>query len=256
MFLLLTSLACRRFPLQPRYQSALNDRRDRTLPISLGAHLGLTKPDKSLTTEDDGVTELTVADEGSRRAYVPYSNRPMGWHTDGCYRDQDHKVHGFLLHCVNPAEVGGDSFLMDPDIAYIMLRDENPDFIAGLMEPDALTIPANIENGVTIRPEQSGPVFSIDRKYDCLHMRYTARKTNVIWRDDPRVKVAIQYLENLLAKPSPYIFKTRLEAGEGLIGNNVLHGRTGFQDSQRNDQKRLIYRVYFLDRINRKEHAA
>ena len=238
------------------YKSNVEYRRDRSIPTSLGVHLGLTRPDKSLTTDDDGVTELQVAKEGERSAYIPYSDRYMGWHTDGCYRDQDHRVYGFLLHCVRPALEGGESFLLDPDIAYILLRDENPDYIAGLMEPDALTIPANIIYGEVVRPEYSGPVFSADRNNHCLHMRYTARKTYVEWRKDSRVTEALQYLDDLLAGSSPYIFRTRLEAGWGVVGNNVLHGRTAFRNGNNDDQKRLIYRVYFLDRINHREHAA
>ena len=133
------------------YRSETQNRPDRNIPISLGAHLGLSRPDKSLTTDDDGVTELRLADNGPRCAYIPYSDRFMGWHTDGCYRDQTHRVHGFLLHCARPALDGGESFLLDPDIAYILLRDENPDYIAGLMKPDALTIPANINSGTATK---------------------------------------------------------------------------------------------------------
>ncbi len=238
------------------YRSETQNRPDRNIPISLGAHLGLSRPDKSLTTDDDGVTELRLADNGPRCAYIPYSDRFMGWHTDGCYRDQTHRVHGFLLHCARPALDGGESFLLDPDIAYILLRDENPDYIAGLMKPDALVIPANIKDGTVVRPEYTGPVFSIDLNNGCLHMRYTARKKFVTWQDDSGVQEALQYLETLLAGSSPYIFRARLQAGWGVVGNNVLHGRTAFTDGKTEDQRRLIYRIYFLDRINHREHAA
>jgi len=54
------------------YKSNVEYRRDRSIPTSLGVHLGLTRPDKSLTTDDDGVTELQVAKEGERSAYIPY----------------------------------------------------------------------------------------------------------------------------------------------------------------------------------------
>ena len=52
-----------------------------------------------------------------------------------------------MLHCVSPAADGGENGLLDPEIAYLRLRDENPEFIRALMAPDAMTIPANTEEG-------------------------------------------------------------------------------------------------------------
>jgi hypothetical protein len=39
-----------------------------------------------------------------------------------------------------------------------------------------------------------------------------------------------------------------LQAGEGLISNNVLHNRTAFEDGP--GHRRLIYRARFYDRID------
>ena len=44
------------------------------------------------------------------------------------------------------------------------------------------------------------------------------------------------------------VFHYRLQAGEGLISNNVLHNRTAFEDGT--GHKRLIYRARFYDRID------
>ncbi len=38
-------------------------------------------------------------------------------------------------------------------------------------------------------------------------------------------------------------------AGRGLIGNNVLHDRAGFEDHDEPNQRRLLYPARFLDRI-------
>ena len=222
---------------------------DKSIPINLGTSLGLKQVDGSLTTEEDGVSELAVADNGEKSTYIPYTDKSLGWHTDGCYNDADHLVHGFLLHCVRAAPEGGENFLLDPEITYILLRDEEPNFIDGLMQPNALTIPANIENGKVIRNEQIGPALSINPKSNALHLRYTGRKTYVTWLDDSRVTGALEFLQQILNSDINYIFRLKLKPGSGLVGNNVLHGRTKFVDGEGQDSKRLIYRIYYRDRI-------
>jgi alpha-ketoglutarate-dependent taurine dioxygenase len=143
---------------------------------------------------------------------------------------------------------GGDNSLLDPELAYLLLRDANPDHIRALMAPDAMTIPANDEAG-GIRASQTGPVFCIDPQTGGLHMRYTARTRSVVWKDDPATRAAVQSLEQLLAEDSRYVFRHRLSAGQGLLCNNVLHNRTAFVDADDPDAARLIYRARYYDRI-------
>ena len=78
-------------------------------------------------------------------------------------------------------------------------------------------------------------------------MRYTARTRNIVWRDDPVTDQAIAFLSTLLASDSVAIFRARLEAGQGIICNNVLHNRTAFVDDP--DHKRLVYRARYMDPI-------
>ena len=185
----------------------------------------------------------------SDRGYIPYSNRRLLWHTDGYYNPPERRVRAFVLHCVSPAASGGENALLDPEIAYLLLRDANPEHIRALMQPDAMTIPANTEEGGEGRPAQTGPVFSIDPATDCLHMRYTARTRSIEWKADAATQSAVQALERLLADDSPYVFRYRLAAGEGLLCNNVLHNRTGFADAADKGVSRLIYRARYHDRI-------
>jgi len=77
-------------------------------------------------------------------------------------------------------------------------------------------------------------------------MRYTDRKRNIVWRDDPLTKEAVANLKEILHGESPWHFRGRLEAGWGLVSNNVLHTRTGFTDGER---PRLLYRARYYDRI-------
>jgi hypothetical protein len=213
----------------------------------LGAAFGLHRLDGNLCADEDGITALEVREGGTAAGeYIPYSNRPLSWHTDGYYNGAAEQVRGLILHCVRPAADGGANALMDPEIAYIRLRDENPDFITALMHPQAMTIPPNTTGGVEIRPARVGPVFSVDPRGGVLHMRYSARKVNVVWRDDPATGAAVEFLTALLAADGPDILHWRLGAGQGYIGNNVLHNRSAFADG---DEGRLLYRARYFDRM-------
>ena len=113
-----------------------------------------------------------------------------------------------------------------------------------------MTIPANIEDNVEIRPAQTGPVFSVARDTGALHMRYTARTRSIEWKDDRNTRLAVGFLGELLASDSLYIIRHRLQAGQGIICNNVLHKREAFDDDAATGQERLLYRARYHDRIS------
>lgn len=219
---------------------------DRAAVRSFASRFGLMRPDLHLCANDDGVSELSVASEGTRSGYVPYSNRSLSWHTDGYYNERSQQVRAVVLHCAAPAATGGENALLDPDMAYILLRDEDPRFITAFEHPECMTIPANIGTQGEIRPAACGPVFSYDA-HGAIHMRYSARKRNIQWRDDDLTRAARDFLSALLADKNSPVFHYRLRAGEGLISNNVLHNRTAFEDGA--GHKRLLYRARFFDRI-------
>jgi len=210
---------------------------------------GLRRLDKNLYADDDGISALRVSAEKRQFEYIPYSDKSIKWHTDGYYNSPTAKIRAMVLHCANPAHSGGDNTLLDHEVVYILMRDENPDYIVALMQPDAMTIPANVEQGVEIRPSQTGPVFSVDEISGDLHMRYTARSRSIEWKDDKMVKRAVEYLEHLLASDLPYIFHYRLQANEGILSNNVLHGREKFENGESVGDQRLMYRARYYDRI-------
>ncbi len=217
----------------------------------LGERFGLRRLDGNLCADEDSISSLRVMAEGRQQEYIPYTDKPLNWHTDGYYNTPDQRIRAFIIHCASSAASGGGNALLDYEIAYIQLRDANPDYVAALMKADALTIPPNIEAGVEIRPEQSGPVFSLDPQGLGLHMRYTIRKRHILWRQDAMTLTSVTHLEALLngAAASPYIFSHRLEAGQGILCNNVLHNRTGFTDDPPNGRQRLMYRARYYDRI-------
>lgn len=217
--------------------------------LALGEQLGLTHIDRNLCAEDLGITPITVRETGTEKAYIPYTNRPLSWHTDGYYNATDAQIRAWLLYCAADAAEGGDNELLDHEIAYIRLRDRNPDYIRALMAPDAFTIPANDEGGEEIRPDHAGPVFSVDDQSGTLHMRYSARKRNVVWKDDRVTRAAAEALTELFSAGDAHIFRHRLAPGEGLLSNNVLHRREGFRDDPATGHKRLVYRARYYDRI-------
>ena len=214
----------------------------------LAEHLGLHRLDKNICADEDKLTSITVTQHEGQHQYIPYSNKQLSWHTDGYYNTPEQQINGMLLHCERPAQTGGESLLLDHDIAYILLRDENPEYIKAFMHPRAMTIPANLLNDVEIRAAQSGPVFSI-HSTGKLHMRYSARLRNIEWQADNPTLEAVAFLRDLWKNGSPYILRYTLQANEGVICNNVLHCRTNFEDSDDPQQKRLLYRGRYLDRV-------
>ena len=216
---------------------------------AFGRQFGLERLDMNLRADEDSITSLRVVAASTGTHYIPYTNRPLNWHTDGYYNRLDEQVRGIVMHCVATAARGGDNQFLDPEIAYLLLRDENREYIKALMQPDAMTIPANIEAGVELRPVQSGPVFSIAQDSGALHMRYTARTRSIEWKDDRNTRLAAGFLLELLANDSIYIIRHRLRAGQGIICNNVLHRREAFNDDATGGQQRLMYRARYHERI-------
>jgi hypothetical protein len=215
--------------------------------LTLARQLGLGRLERPLLTGDTGVTRIEATTIGPATDYVPYSTRPLGWHTDGYYNSGANSVRSFVLHCARGPATGGESRLFDPEIAYIRLRDRDPGLIAALMRPDALTIPANVRDGTVLRPACSGPVFQVlDGR---LTMRYTARPRYAVWASGGRLAEARRYLEALLDSDDEAIVRHRLGAGEGIVTNNVLHCRAGFADAPEGGAGRLVYRARFRDRV-------
>ena len=227
----------------------VSDFADKKIVETLGHSFGLKRLDSNLGADNDSITSLQVIEGGRKQGYIPYSNLKLSWHTDGYYNLPEQQIRGIILHCVHPAAVGGENALLDHEMMYIHLRDQDPAYISALMRNDVLTIPPNIENGVEIRGSQTGPVFSVDSETGALHMRYSARKRNIIWRENEITAKAVKAIDEFLASDSPCILRHRLEPGQGLICNNVLHNRTSFENSENSAQHRLIYRGRYYDRL-------
>ena len=212
------------------------------------AHLGLASVESHRSAEADGFVTIAVSDAPAKRGFIPYTARPLNWHTDGYYAPPEDPIRSFLLHCVRAAARGGENALLDSEIIYLRLRDADPRWLAALMHPEAMTIPAAFEEDGSERPERIGPVFAVDSRDGSLITRYTARGRNIAWRNTPETRDAVAFLEHLLKdEAEPLIIKATLAPGEGLICNNVLHTRTAFDEAE--GIRRLLYRARFARRI-------
>lgn len=226
------------------YAGRTGDDPDKEIVRLMGLAFGLERLDHNMCADGDAITSLEQADEEPRTGYIPYTNRPIAWHTDGYYNNLDVQIHGLVLHCVRPAAEGGMNQLLDHEIAYIMLRDENPDYIRAFEHPEAMSIPPNVVDGKELRGWARGPVF-MHQTDGSLHMRYTHRKRNISWRDDDLTRKAVAFLGSIMNPDNPYYMEGTLDSGQGLICNNVLHTRTGFEEHS----QRLLYRGRYFDRI-------
>jgi alpha-ketoglutarate-dependent taurine dioxygenase len=229
------------------YASPLADLADKSIARRLGEQLGLGAPLANLLADEDAITSLEAVPEKAGRGYIPYTNRRLLWHTDGYYNGPEETVRSFILHCVRPAERGGELRLLDPDVAYILLRDADPEYVRALSAPGALTIPANEEAPDAGRPARAGPVFSV--RAGALHMRYTARVKSIEWAADEATRAAVRFLAETLESASPWVLGLRLEGGQGIVCNNVLHARAAFEDPPAPAPGRLVYRARHLARV-------
>ena len=163
------------------YRSPVRDE-DAALPRRLGAQLGLQRLDANWLADGDGISHIRVsAHSDGHGGFIPYTDRAIRWHTDGYYHPGERRIRGMILHCVRPARGGGVNALLDHELAYIALRDQSPEHVHALMQPNAMTIPAREdEHGVgprrAIRPGVLGrlarrqPAHALHRPQPQHHM--------------------------------------------------------------------------------------
>ncbi|VAW19007.1 FIG00779168: hypothetical protein [hydrothermal vent metagenome] len=212
------------------------------------ASMGLEIAETHRSAGKSAIVALTYSQHPEQKNYIPYSHKPINWHTDGYYNGPDRQIRAMVLHCFRPAAAGGQNQLLDTEIAYIRLRDHNPEFIAALMHPQAMTIPENMAENGTLRPVSVGPVFSIDPAGNLI-MRYTARTRSISWRQDETTLAAVAFLHQMMEKGDDLIQTITLEPGQGVLCNNSLHNRSGFEPKTGNGVERMMFRVRFHNRI-------
>lgn len=220
--------------------------RTRIALAGFARHMGLTRFEEHRSAAADGIVAIEVTETQGKAGFIPYSDRAINWHTDGyyAYRAPDRMIRAMVLHCVRNASAGGENAFLDHAIAYIRLRDTDPALVAALMHDQAMTIPGFDDESGSSHGDVVGPVFVVTG--GVLAMRYTIRKRNVIWRDDPVLDAARARLAEILAD-DPLVRRARLEPGEGILCNNVLHDRAGFTNNGADG--RLLFRIRSYDAV-------
>lgn len=207
----------------------------------------------TVATDNAGATTGTVAPAATTVApanpaarYIPYTDRALGWHTDGYYHPPQRRIRAFALHTLRAAPSGGENRLLDHEILYLLLRDRDPALAAGLFAADALTIPPGLGAGGGARAAQTGPVFWFAAGR--LQMRLTLRPRHAQWKASTRAAAAD--IKAILDDPeSPFVTTRRLRAGEGILCNNIPHNRAAFTRPPAGQPGRLTLRARFYDCI-------
>lgn len=198
------------------------------------------------TCADEGVSEISTASpDAEKGGFIPYTKRPLKWHTDGYYRPDKQWVSSIILHCNRPGTRGGVNQIVDPELLYIHLRDINPDYIRALTADDCFQIPAYEKEGKALRDISHGPVFWFN-EYKQLQMRYTQRAKHIEWSQDDLLQEAMTVISTWLNE-SKNIHSIKLSAGQGILSRNVLHNRSAFEDNT--EQPRQLLRARYLDAI-------
>ena len=210
---------------------------DKSLPRRLGAQLGLHRLDGNWLADEDGISRITVAAQpragrtGRPRPTFPTPTAPSSGTPTATTTRRQRRIHGMILHCVQPAREGGETTLMDHEMAYIALRDADPRWVRALMADDAMTIPARagrgrrgacgaVRAGVLGRRRQRRAAHALHRAHPqhrmegrCLHARGRGLPARSCWAATRRT-----------------CLRLRLQPGMGLVGHNVLHERSAFVD--------------------------
>ena len=161
------------------YASPLAGVADKDIPRRLGRQLGLDRLDRNWLADDDGVSQVRVAEGGTRSDFIPYTDRPIRWHTDGYYNPPARRSSAWCCIAWPMRQKVGATGLLDHEIAYLLLR-ASPDFVRALMRPDAMTIPERIDDDGTARPAKPGrssaSIRRIGHAVDALHRAHAQHR--------------------------------------------------------------------------------
>ncbi|MBE8190505.1 MAG: TauD/TfdA family dioxygenase, partial [Candidatus Thioglobus sp.] len=235
------------FQIQPMGEIAEYER----AVVSINTQLGLLDFDKHLYAKSQGLAHITQAGSGNQAKFIPYTNKNLGWHTDGYYNSAQNRIRAFSLFCVNPAKTGGENQWIDAQMVYLLLHEKNPDITKALTHPEALKIPEHKVNSEVRREASTGAIFFIDEKTNQLSMRYTQRKKNIELLNSAEIIQAVAHLDELLNSKTDYHFSHLMPAGQGILCNNILHKRSSFTDDK--SRPRLLLRGRYFNRINAKK---
>ncbi|MXY14391.1 MAG: hypothetical protein F4Y53_01680 [Proteobacteria bacterium] len=78
------------------YRTRRNDVQDKNIVTALARQLGLIHMDANFCADRDRISSIQALPEGPGSSYIPYTNKPLNWHTDGYYNQDTQRIRAFL----------------------------------------------------------------------------------------------------------------------------------------------------------------
>jgi gamma-butyrobetaine hydroxylase len=166
---------------------------------------------------------------------LAFTAMALGNHTDNPYRDPVPQLQ--LLHCLEAADAGGESVVVDGFAAADRLRREAPDAFAVLTRTQVDF--RYVETGM-VDLRHAAPLIELDVAGEVRTVRYNNRSIGPLDLDAdtvPEFYAAYRRFGRLLHDPAMTV-GFRLRQGDLFIVDNrrVLHGRRGFAGGRRHLQ--------------------
>jgi len=158
---------------------------------------------------------------------------PVPPHTDEAFRHNPPGVN--ILHCIRPADSGGESVLVDGFKLGKVLRESDVksfDCLVQQSQPNH-----RIDHASDIDQRTRAPVFTLDEYGEIMGFRFHPRSAAPF--DVPADRFLDLYAANhalsKLMLNEQYQARFRLEAGDAVMFDNqrVMHARMGFSDTNR-----------------------
>ncbi len=166
---------------------------------------------------------------------LAFTAMALGNHTDNPYRDPVPQLQ--LLHCLDAAEEGGESVVVDGFAVADRLRREAPDAFAILAQT---AVQFRYVEGGAVDLRHASPLIELDVSGNVRAVRYNNRSIGPLDIDAdevPAFYAAYRLFARLLHDPSMTV-GFRMKPGDLFIVDNrrVLHGRRGFSGGHRHLQ--------------------
>ncbi|KAJ2671851.1 hypothetical protein IWW42_003113 [Coemansia sp. RSA 1085] len=173
--------------------------------------------------------------ENSNNDQLGYTNLPVRLHTDQCYAET---VPGFqFLHCIRPADVGGENYFVHAESAANYLKTEVSRRAYDLLT----TVPVRFDRKQSkFQALHIDPILRLGNKageHRLEQVRYSyftqGPQTSVPFADMREWYEALQTWDKLLYRDD-FQIKAELKAGDVVIYDNlkVLHARNGFSGAR------------------------
>lgn len=157
-------------------------------------------------------------------------------HTDDPYRYTPSGVS--ILHCIEPADSGGESMLVDGFGVAEKLRDDDPDsfeLLSTIAVPFVRYRPVAFEQGDDVHLVADASVIALDRDGEVAGIRFHQRAFGP-FDIDPAImgayyRAVIQFGRSV--NDPGNVWQHRLSPGEAIVYDNqrILHGRTALLGS-------------------------